>query len=69
MGAVPVSGTNFYKLMSSKSHSLLFPGGVGEALHRKIPYFRDFIEDLTEEAVLLRNEGDGEVSNQQLYQP
>ncbi|GKV51660.1 hypothetical protein SLEP1_g58293 [Rubroshorea leprosula] len=35
----------------------------------KIPYFRDFIEDLTEEAVLLRNEGDGEVSNQQLYQP
>ncbi|GLU18723.1 hypothetical protein SLE2022_350070 [Rubroshorea leprosula] len=117
MGAVPVSGTNLYKLMSSKSHSLLFPGGVREALHRKgeayklfwpersefvrmatrfgakivpfgvvgaddfaevifdyndqmkIPYFREFIEDLTAEAVVLRNEGDGEVANQQIYQP
>ncbi|XP_022740298.1 acyltransferase-like protein At3g26840, chloroplastic isoform X2 [Durio zibethinus] len=35
MGAVPVSGPNFYKLMSSKSHVLLYPGGVREALHRK----------------------------------
>ena len=36
MGAVPVSAGNFYKLMSSKSHALLYPGGVREALHRKV---------------------------------
>ena len=36
MGAVPVSGPNFYKLLSSKSHTLLYPGGVREALHRKV---------------------------------
>ncbi|KAH9743266.1 AB hydrolase-1 domain-containing protein [Citrus sinensis] len=36
MGAVPVSGTNFYKLLSSKSHVLLYPGGMREALHRKL---------------------------------
>ncbi|GLT57373.1 hypothetical protein SLA2020_303510 [Shorea laevis] len=35
MGAVPVSATNFYKLMSSKSHALLYPGGMRELLHRK----------------------------------
>ncbi|KAL8137560.1 hypothetical protein V2J09_003561 [Rumex salicifolius] len=35
MGAVPVSGTNMFKLLSSKSHVLLYPGGVREALHRK----------------------------------
>ncbi|KAK3039122.1 hypothetical protein RJ639_028868 [Escallonia herrerae] len=35
MGAVPVSATNFYRLLSLKSHVLLFPGGVREALHRK----------------------------------
>lgn len=36
MGAVPASNTNFYKLMSSKSHILLYPGGMREALHRKV---------------------------------
>lgn len=36
MGAVPVSASNFYKLFSSKSHILLFPGGMREALHRKV---------------------------------
>lgn len=36
MGAVPVSPTNFYKLFSSRSHVLLYPGGVREALHRKV---------------------------------
>lgn len=36
MGAVPVSPANFYKLMSSRSHALLYPGGVREALHRKV---------------------------------
>ncbi|GLT57160.1 hypothetical protein SLA2020_301480 [Shorea laevis] len=35
MGAVPVSGPNFYKLLSAKSHILLYPGGMREALHRK----------------------------------
>lgn len=36
MGAVPVSAPNFYKLFSSKSHVLLYPGGMREALHRKV---------------------------------
>lgn len=36
MGAVPVSGPNLYKLLSSKSHVLLYPGGVREGLHRKV---------------------------------
>lgn len=36
MGAVPVSAKNFYKLFSLKSHVLLYPGGVREALHRKV---------------------------------
>ncbi|XAR52043.1 Diacylglycerol O-acyltransferase [Bertholletia excelsa] len=35
MGAVPVSASNLYKLLSSKCHVLLYPGGVREALHRK----------------------------------
>ncbi|KAM2203706.1 hypothetical protein ACFX1S_023440 [Malus domestica] len=35
LGAVPVSGANLYKLLSTKSHVLLYPGGVREALHRK----------------------------------
>eukprot|EP00253_Pinus_taeda_P015395 PITA_15395 len=35
-GAVPVSGMNLLKLLSSKSFILLYPGGVREALHRKV---------------------------------
>ncbi|KAL2907092.1 hypothetical protein RDABS01_005802 [Bienertia sinuspersici] len=35
MGAVPVSASNFYKLLSSRSHVLLYPGGMREALHKK----------------------------------
>ncbi|KAI7745268.1 hypothetical protein M8C21_017330 [Ambrosia artemisiifolia] len=35
LGAVPVSPSNLYKLFSLKSHVLLYPGGVREALHRK----------------------------------
>ncbi|ESQ32802.1 hypothetical protein EUTSA_v10003736mg [Eutrema salsugineum] len=35
MGAVPVSKFSIYKLLQSKSHALLYPGGVREALHRK----------------------------------
>lgn len=36
MGAVPVSATNFYRLFSSNSHVLLYPGGMRESLHRKV---------------------------------
>lgn len=43
MGAVPVSATNFYKLMSSKSHALLYPGGMREALHRKVTFYLDLL--------------------------
>ncbi|PIN01708.1 Diacylglycerol O-acyltransferase [Handroanthus impetiginosus] len=116
-GAVPVSATNFYKLCSSKSHILLYPGGMREALHRKgeeyklfwpeqsefvrmaakfgakivpfgsigeddvgqllldyndlrnIPYFRDAIEELTDEAVKLRTGTEGEVANQDVHLP
>ncbi|KAJ4823187.1 hypothetical protein Tsubulata_015133 [Turnera subulata] len=35
MGSVPVSGTNFFKLLKSKAHVLLYPGGLREACHRK----------------------------------
>lgn len=36
MGAVPVSGYNFFKLFRDNSHVLLYPGGMREALHRKV---------------------------------
>lgn len=36
MGAVPVSGVNLFKLLASKSHVLLYPGGMREACHRKV---------------------------------
>ncbi|KAL0014624.1 hypothetical protein SO802_001693 [Lithocarpus litseifolius] len=35
MGAVTVSASNLFKLLSSKSHVLLYPGGVREASHWK----------------------------------
>ncbi|KAL8544329.1 hypothetical protein ACS0TY_004752 [Phlomoides rotata] len=117
MGAVPVSAPNFYRLFSSKSHVLLYPGGVREALHRKgeeyklfwpeqsefvrmaarfgakivpfgtvgeddisqvlldyddlknIPYFKNAIEELTDETVNLRNDSMGEVANQDIHLP
>ncbi|KAF3785254.1 Acyltransferase-like protein [Nymphaea thermarum] len=34
-GAVPVTPTNFFRLLSTKSFVLLYPGGAREALHRK----------------------------------
>ncbi|KAJ0980695.1 hypothetical protein J5N97_008950 [Dioscorea zingiberensis] len=34
-GGVPVSFSNFYRLLSVKSFLLLYPGGAREALHRK----------------------------------
>ena len=36
MGAVPVTASNFYKLLSSGSHVLLYPGGMREALHKRV---------------------------------
>ncbi|KAE8665698.1 Acyltransferase-like protein [Hibiscus syriacus] len=48
MGAVPVSAANFYKLMSSKSHALLYPGGVREALHRKGEEYKLFWPEKSE---------------------
>ena len=39
MGAVPVSGKNLFKLFSANSHVLLYPGGMREALHRKVTLF------------------------------
>ncbi|PWZ14526.1 Acyltransferase-like protein [Zea mays] len=35
MGAVPVTGANFYRLLADKEFVLLYPGGAREALHRK----------------------------------
>uniref|UniRef100_A0A6M2EXX2 Acyltransferase n=1 Tax=Populus davidiana TaxID=266767 RepID=A0A6M2EXX2_9ROSI len=35
MGAVPVTASNIYKLLSTNSHVLLYPGGVREAFHYK----------------------------------
>ncbi|KAB5529395.1 hypothetical protein DKX38_019476 [Salix brachista] len=35
MGAVPVTPSNLFKLLSTKSHVLLYPGGQREALHYK----------------------------------
>ncbi|XP_008231052.1 PREDICTED: acyltransferase-like protein At3g26840, chloroplastic [Prunus mume] len=48
MGAVPVSGSNFYKLLSSKCHVLLYPGGVREALHRKGEEYKLFWPEQSE---------------------
>lgn len=41
-GAVPVSGMNLFKLLSSKSFILMYPGGVREALHRKGEQYKLF---------------------------
>ncbi|KAF8013084.1 hypothetical protein BT93_I1070 [Corymbia citriodora subsp. variegata] len=48
MGAVPVSGTNLFKLLSSKSHVLLYPGGMREALHRKGEKYKLFWPEQSE---------------------
>ncbi|XP_071727485.1 phytyl ester synthase 1, chloroplastic-like [Rutidosis leptorrhynchoides] len=34
-GAIPVSARNLFRLLSSKSFALLYPGGARESLHRK----------------------------------
>ncbi|KAL7232846.1 hypothetical protein ACSBR2_010788 [Camellia fascicularis] len=48
LGIVPVSATNLYKLLSSKSHVLLFPGGVRKALHRKGEEYKLFWPEQSE---------------------
>ncbi|XP_002512877.2 phytyl ester synthase 2, chloroplastic isoform X1 [Ricinus communis] len=48
MGAVPVSGSIFYKLLSSKAHVLLYPGGVREACHRKGEEYKLFWPEQSE---------------------
>ncbi|XP_031382810.1 acyltransferase-like protein At3g26840, chloroplastic [Punica granatum] len=63
MGAVPVSGMNHFKLLSRKSHILLYPDGNREALHKgvtvgyedlmKIPNLRNLIREMNNEIVRL----------------
>ncbi|XP_020533536.1 acyltransferase-like protein At3g26840, chloroplastic isoform X2 [Jatropha curcas] len=48
MGAVPVSGNLLYKLLSSKAHVLLYPGGVREACHRKGEEYKLFWPEQSE---------------------
>ncbi|XP_038877397.1 acyltransferase-like protein At3g26840, chloroplastic isoform X2 [Benincasa hispida] len=48
MGAVPVTAKNFYKLLSSKAHVLLYPGGMREALHRKGEEYKLFWPEQSE---------------------
>lgn len=52
MGAVPVSATNFYRLFSINSHILLYPGGVREALHRKVRLISVFFSTETDSTTI-----------------
>ncbi|KAL0331305.1 UNVERIFIED_CONTAM: Acyltransferase-like protein, chloroplastic [Sesamum angustifolium] len=47
-GAVPVSASNLFKLLKTKSHVLLYPGGAREALHRKGEEYKLFWPDQPE---------------------
>nr|XP_043631558.1 acyltransferase-like protein At1g54570, chloroplastic [Erigeron canadensis] len=47
-GALPVTPSNLFKLFSSKSFSLLYPGGAREALHRKGEEYKLFWPDQPE---------------------
>ncbi|MFS8018794.1 putative diacylglycerol acyltransferase, serine aminopeptidase, S33, alpha/Beta hydrolase [Helianthus anomalus] len=47
-GALPVTPSNFFKLFSSKSFALLYPGGAREALHRKGEEYKLFWPDQPE---------------------
>ncbi|KAJ9562571.1 hypothetical protein OSB04_007731 [Centaurea solstitialis] len=117
LGAVPVSASNLYKLFSMKSHVLLYPGGVREALHRKgeeykliwpeqsefvrmaarfgatiipfgavgeddfaqlvldyddemkIPFVKEYVEEISQEYTKMRTEMEGEIANQDLHFP
>ncbi|XP_014496767.1 acyltransferase-like protein At3g26840, chloroplastic [Vigna radiata var. radiata] len=48
MGAVPVGPTNLFKLFSSMSHVLLYPGGIREAFHRKGEEYKLFWPEQSE---------------------
>ncbi|XP_045823569.1 acyltransferase-like protein At1g54570, chloroplastic isoform X2 [Trifolium pratense] len=48
MGAVPVAPSNLFKLLSSKSHVLLYPGGMREDLHRKGEEYKLFCPEQSE---------------------
>ncbi|KAK4596211.1 hypothetical protein RGQ29_014310 [Quercus rubra] len=47
-GAVPVTPSNLFKLLSTKSHVLLYPGGSREALHYKGEEYKLFWPDQQE---------------------
>ncbi|XP_002968223.2 acyltransferase-like protein At1g54570, chloroplastic [Selaginella moellendorffii] len=47
-GATPVTGKNFYKLLSSKHSVLLYPGGAREALHRRGEEYKLFWPEQSE---------------------
>ncbi|KAL2517044.1 Acyltransferase-like protein [Abeliophyllum distichum] len=47
-GALPVSPSNLFKLFTTKSHVLLYPGGAREALHRKGEKYKLFWPDQPE---------------------
>ncbi|KAK9071584.1 hypothetical protein SSX86_008012 [Deinandra increscens subsp. villosa] len=47
-GALPVTPSNLFKLLSSKSFTLLYPGGAREALHRKGEEYKLFWPDQPE---------------------
>lgn len=47
-GAVPVSGKNFFRLLSTRSFALLYPGGAREALHRKGEQYKLFWPERSE---------------------
>ncbi|XP_050220620.1 phytyl ester synthase 1, chloroplastic-like [Mercurialis annua] len=48
MGAAPVTPNNLFKLLSAKSHVLLYPGGAREALHYKGEAYKLFWPDQPE---------------------
>lgn len=47
-GAIPVTPSNFFKLLATNSHILLYPGGAREALHRKGEEYKLFWPDQPE---------------------
>ncbi|XP_056697982.1 phytyl ester synthase 1, chloroplastic isoform X2 [Spinacia oleracea] len=47
-GALPVTATNLYRLLSTNSHILLYPGGAREALHYKGEAYKLFWPDRQE---------------------
>lgn len=47
-GAVPVSAKNLFRLLSTKSFALLYPGGAREALHRKGEQYQLFWPERSE---------------------